>query len=317
MATTPAMGSGVYTQTPTTAPPAPGVTGLGSKTPTPITQPSSASDLLTQTLKDWGLSSLLPYVQDYLTKGYDSTTVNLYLQDTPEWKQRFAGNEIRKEKGLPVLSPAQYIASEEQYSNVLKSYGLPSGFYDQHQDFVNFIGNDVSPTEVSDRAKVAHDQYLNAPPEQKALWNQYYGPGDAIAGILDPNVATSVIQDRAAAVGIGGAAATQGISVSGTRATQLQQHQVTLAQAQNAYQQIAQYGQADSAIGSRFGVQPDSTGNRYGSTTQEENRLLLGSGAEADKATVANASERGLFAGHAGATTQSLGVSQELSATDF
>jgi hypothetical protein len=282
----------------------------------PTAQPTSAADLLTNTLKEWGLSTLLPYVKDYLNKGYDSTTVNLYLQDTPQWKQRFAGNEIRKEKGLPVLSPAEYIGAEEQYSNVLKSYGLPKGFYDNHTDFVNFIGNDVSPTEVSERAKVAHDQYVAAPPEQKALWNQYYGPGDAIAGILDPNVATQVIKDRAAAVGIGGAAATQGIAVSGARAASLAQHQVTLAQAQNAYQQVAQYGQTDQAIGQRFGVQPDGTA-AYGSTTEEENRLLLGNGAEAAKATVANASERGLFTGHPGATQQSIGVSQELSATDF
>jgi len=283
----------------------------GGGAATPTQQPSSASDLLRQTLTSWGLTSLLPHLQDYLTKGYDSTTINLYLQDTPEWKQRFAGNELRKAKGLPVLSPADYIATEEQYRNVLQSYGLPSGFYDQHSDFTNFIGNDLSPTEISQRAKVAYDQYTNAPDDYKQLWNQYFGPGDAIAGILDPDVATQVIIDRGTQVGIGGAAADQGLAVSGQRAAYLQQHQVTLAQAQQAYSQIAQYGQADRNIGNRFGI----TG--YGTQTDEENRLLLNNGPALQQAQVANASERGLFRATPGANQQALGVSQSLSATEF
>lgn len=274
-------------------------------------QPSSASDLLKQTLQDWGLTTLLPYVQDYLTKGYDSTTINLYLQNTPEWKQRFAGNEIRKQKGLSVLSPAQYIATEEQYRNVMQSYGLPKGFYDQHSDFADFIGNDVSPAEISQRAKVAYDQYLNVPSDHRDLWNQYFGPGDAIAGILDPEKATQIIMDRGTQVGIGGAALDQGINVSGQRAAYLQQHQVTIDQARQAYAQIAQFGQADRAIGNRFGIAG------YGTQENEENRLLLNSGAAQDQAAVANASERGLFRATPGANTASLGVSQELAATEF
>lgn len=280
-------------------------------------QAQTASDLLSQTLREWGLVSLLPHLKDYLTKGYDSTTVNLYLQDTPEWKARFAGNEQRKAAGLPVLSPAQYIATEEQYSNVLKSYGLPKGFYDSHSDFNNFIGQDISPAEISQRAKVAHDQYLNAPPEQRALWNRYYGPGDAIAGILDPKVATQTIIDRGAQLDIGGAAASQGIAVSQQRAATLAQHQVTLSQAQNAYRQIAQYAPQDKAIGDRFHISPDSTGAAYGSTTNEENQLLLGNGKAAAQATVADNSEKGLFSATPGASPAAIGVSQELSATNF
>lgn len=275
------------------------------------TQPTSAADLLRETLTEWGLASLLPHLQDYLTKGYDSTTINLYLQDTPEWKQRFSGNELRKQKGLSVLSPADYIATEEQYRNVMQSYGLPQGFYDQHSDFANFIGNDVSPTEISQRAKVAYDQYLNVPTDHRDLWNQYFGPGDAIAGILDPDVATQVIVDRGTQVGIGGAAMDQGLKVSGQRAAYLQQHQVSLAQAQQAYSQIAQYGKADQAIGNRFGIAG------YGTQANEENRLLLNSGAAQDQATVANNSERNLFRATPGANQAALGVSQELSATEF
>lgn len=276
-------------------------------TPTPTSGggsiPSSASELLKQTLISWGLQSLLPHLQDYLKQGYDSTTINLALQDTAEWKARFAGNELRKQKGLSVLDPAQYIATEEQYRNVLQNYGLPSGFYDSHDDFNTFIGNDVSPSELQSRAQVAHDTYFSAPPEWRSLWASYgFSHGDAIASILDPNVGTQLIQDRATQVQIGGTAKQEGFNVSQARAQQFQQHGTTLAQAQRAYQQLGQYAQTDQNIAQRFGTTFDQT--------QEENDLLLGDAAAAQKRQQLYNSEQGLFSGTRGADANSLAVSQ-------
>lgn len=266
--------------------------------------PLNASDLLKQTLTSWGLSSLLTHLTDYISSGYDADTIQLALQDTQEWKTRFAGNVIRQQKGLPVLSPAQYIATEEQYSNILQSYGLPTGFYDSHDDFNNFIGNDVSPTEVQTRAQIAHDQYLAAPPEMKQAWQSYFGnSGDAIAAILDPKVATAVIQDRANQVAIGGTAAQNGFQVTQARASAMAQHGVTLAQAQKAYQQIAQSAPVDQNIASRFG-------QSFGQD-QEENDLLLNDGAATAQRQQLYSSENALFKGGAGATAGGLGVSQE------
>lgn len=272
--------------------------------PAPGTIPHSASDLLKQTLIDWGLQSLLPHLQDYIKKGYDSNTINLGLQDTKEWKIRFAGNELRKANGLAVLTPAQYIATEEQYRNVLQSYGLPAGFYDKHSDFDKFIGNDVSPAEIQARAQVAHDQYLNAPAEYKQMWQQYYGldAGHAIASILDPKIATQVINDRAATVGLGATAAQNGFNVDLQRAQQFQQHGTTLAQAQKAYQFLGQNFNTDQQIAKRF--------NQQFGQTQEENDLLLGQGPAAQERQVLYGQEKDLFAGHAAADNASLGVSQ-------
>lgn len=265
--------------------------------------PSSASELLRQTLIAWGLQSLLPHLQDYLKQGYDSTTINLALQDTPEWKMRFAGNELRKSKGLSVLTPAQYIATEEQYRSVLQNYGLPTGFYDSHDDFNNFIGNDISPSEIQSRAQVAHDTYFSAPPEWRSMWANYgFSHGDAIASILDPNVGTQLIQDRAQQVQIGGTAKQAGFDVSQARAQQFQQHGTTLAQAQHAYNQLAQFGTTDQNIANRFGTTFDQT--------QEENDLLLGSGAAAQKRQQLYGSEQELFNGTRGTDANSLAVSQ-------
>lgn len=266
--------------------------------------PSSAADLLKQTLIAWGLQSLLPHLQQYLKQGYDANTINLALQDTKEWKTRFAGNEQRKKTGLPVLSPAQYIATEEQYRNVMQSYGLPSGFYDKHDDFNNFIGNDVSPSEVQARAQIAHDTYLSAPQAFRDMWKSYgFTHGEAIASILDPTVGTQIVQDRASQVAIGATAKLEGINVTQQRAQQFQQHGTTLAQAQAAYQQIAQTTSTDQAIANRFGTQ-------FGQT-EEENSLLLGDAQANLKRQNLYGQEQGLFGGRAGANISSAGVSQQ------
>jgi hypothetical protein len=293
---TPAQGKVVAPVRTPAAPPA--------ATPPLTTAQQSASDLLKQTLIEWGLSSLLPHLQEYLTKGYDSTTVNLYLQDTAEWKARFAGNEIRKANGLAVLSPAQYIANEEQYRNILQGYGLPPGFYDSHDDFNKFIGNDVSPAEVQSRAQIAHDTYFAAPEQMRQLWASYgFSHGDGIASILDPNVGTQIIQDRATQVQIGATAAQNGFQLNQARAQQFQQHGTTLAKAQAAYGQIAQSYGTDQNIASRFGQQ-------FGQT-QEENDVLLGDGKAALQRQNLYSDEKGLFDGRGGATAQSLAVSQD------
>lgn len=285
-----------------TAPPATFPGGSGGGTNGII--PGSAADLLRQTLTEWGLQSLIPNIQLYLKQGYDSTTINLALQDTKEWKTRFAGNEIRKQKGLSVLTPAQYIAVEEQYRNILQSYGFPAGFYDKHDDFNNFIGNDISPNELQSRAQIAHDTYFSAPAEWRQMWTSYgFSHGDAIAAILDPNTATQLLNDRAQQVEIGGTAKQYGFDVSQQRAQQFQQHGTTLAQAQKAYQQIATSYGTDQNIASRFGT----TFNQQ----QEENDLLLGNGADALKRQTLYNEERGLFEGSTGANNQSLSVSQE------
>lgn len=263
---------------------------------------SSATAWLKATLASWGLSSLYTDALKLVQGGVTSDSeLSLSLQQTDAYKKRFAGNALRQKAGLPELSPAQYIALEEQYQNTLRSYGLPSGFYDSHDDFTKMIGNDISPAELADRAQIAHDQYTNAPDEIKKLWSSYgYSKGDAIAGILDPTVGTQIIKDRAAQVGIGGAAAQQGLSVSQPRAQQLQQAGVTLQGARDAYQKIAQVLGTDQNIAHRFGTTFDQS--------QEEDDLLLGD-AEADtKRRTLYDSEQALFGGSAG-NAASVGVS--------
>lgn len=281
-----------------------------AKAPTPAPTPSLSSsqqsiyDLMSATLQSWGLGTLASDLKNLILKGDTSPdTLALALSQTDAYKQRFAGNAERVKNGLSELTPAQYIAVEEQYQNVLQSYGLPKGFYDSHEDFVDLIGKNIDPTELQSRAQIAHDYFTNAPAATKALWSSYgFTSGDVIAGLLDPNVATKVLEDRANQVGIGGAAAAQGLGVNQIRAQQLQQAGVTLAGAQKAYAQIAAALPTDQAIAHRFGTTFDQT--------QEENDLLLGqSDATIKRQTLYN-EEQALFKGGSGADSNALGVRQ-------
>jgi hypothetical protein len=267
---------------------------------TPTAPSQNALDWAKSILTQWGLLSLLPDLTKMLKDGMGQDQLTFALQDTQAYKTRFAGNELRKKAGLPVLQPAQYIAVEEQYHQIMQAYGLPSKFYDTHDDFTKFIGGDVSPTEMEQRVKIASDTWMNADPETKKAWQQYYHltDGDAVASILDQNVALPVLQQRAAAVGIGAAAGSQGLTVDKTRAERFAEFGVSLDQARKAYGDIAQALPSFQAAGSRFGED-------VGQGTLENAALLNDADAQRKEQRIA-ASEQADFTGRGGANTSTL-----------
>ena len=104
------------------------------------TPPVDAFKLVQQAFANLGLGDLSKVIQDYLVQGYSEEEIKLLLPETHEYKQRFKANEERKKKGLRVLSPAEYIATENSYRSVLRNYGLPKGFYDSQDDYQKFLG---------------------------------------------------------------------------------------------------------------------------------------------------------------------------------
>jgi hypothetical protein len=212
-------------------------------TPDPF---SDAFSIIQTQLAAWGLDTLASSVHDMLVGGNSAPMITLKLQQTPEYKKRFAANDARTKAGLPVLSPAEYISAEQSYKNVLREGGLPSGFYDNQDDFNQFLSKDVSPAELGTRVKVAQQQYLQASPEMKSAWSDYYGltPGHAIASILDPDTALPLLQKQAQTVEIAAARrqAFGGPTGAGDQSQDelLQNRGVNAQQAQKGFQNIAQ-----------------------------------------------------------------------------
>jgi len=86
--------------------------------------------LMSATLNAWGLSSLVASLKGFIIQGdTNADTLSLALSQTDAYKTRFAGNAIRVKNGMSELTPAQYLATEEQYRNTLQAWGLPRGFY--------------------------------------------------------------------------------------------------------------------------------------------------------------------------------------------
>jgi hypothetical protein len=178
-----------------------------AKTPTLTSsltgEQKDAATFLTNLFKEYGISTLAPKIIQYIREGYSADTVAILLQETPEFKERFKANEVRRKAGMSVLTPAEYISTERSYRQLMQESGLPVGFYDTAEDFRKFLEMDVSPTEVKQRIDAAKTWYNTLTPETKRTYLDWYEGGvqkfteaDIIASALDVDRATSVVQQR-------------------------------------------------------------------------------------------------------------------------
>lgn len=252
----------------------------------------NAYDALLSMLKAWGLDSLGPDVLGFLQKGYSQDQVSFLLQDTDAYKKRFAGNEIRRKQGLPVLSPLDYLNTEASYRQIMQSAGLPSGFYDNPSDFSDWIGNDVSPTEINDRVNTALEITNKMDGGLRDTFQQWYGvgQGDLAAYILDQQRALPAIQNIARAAEIGGVANDNGAQITQQRAEELaRQSTLTNSQLTSAEGQAIQTGRTGSFLGQISGLQYDQS--------TAENELFLDDAEAARRRKELGNLEQGRFSG--------------------
>lgn len=240
-----------------------------------------AYELLRLMFVNFGLGTLAPKILDYVQQGYSSDTITLRLQETPEYKTRFAGNEKRRAAGLPVLSPAEYLSTENAYRSVMQQAGLPSGFYDHPDDLAGYIGNNTSPDEIKTRVDTAVQLAKNSDPAYRKMlsdgWGIQFTDGDIAAFVLDQKRALPILQRQADAIGIADAARKQALGYSAERANQLAELGVTADQAQQAYSQIAEATASERRAAAANGL--DYT------QTDAEDEILTGSASAKRKRT--------------------------------
>jgi len=199
-------------------------------------------DYFVTVLRGWGLETLAPKVIDFVNQGFIGDTILLKLQDTPEYKTRFSGNEARIKAGLAPLDPQTYLGLENSYRSILRNAGVPEGFYDNPDDFATFIANDVAPTELKQRTDIAELSLNDADPYfTNSLQNMYgISKGDMIAYVLDPKRALPFINKRVQAAQIGAEASRQGIGLGVQPLETLAGLGVTQQQARQGFEQVAQ-----------------------------------------------------------------------------
>lgn len=219
-----------------------------------------AIEVMKARFKQYGLESLVTKIKDLAVSGASDTTITLQLQETPEYKTRFSANEARAKKGLQVLSPGEYLTMEDTYRQTLRAYGLKQ--FDNDAYVKQFIANDVSPTELSNRVVTAVQRVKNADPAIALQLREFYGIGqeDLVAYVLDPEQQFQKIQRQVAASEIGVAAGRQGLRAGVGVAEQLAAQGVTQAEAQKGYATIADILPTAEKLSSIYGTTMDTYG---------------------------------------------------------
>lgn len=243
--------------------------------------------------KQYGLGSLASKIYDYVKNGYGADTISILLQDTPEYKKRFAANEARIKAGLNVLSPAEYISVENSYRQIMRQSGLPEGFYDSNEDFTGWLAGDMSPTELQSRVDLATQATALANPAYKqALKQMGLSDGELTAYFLDQDRALPYLQKSAATAAIGAEALQRGLAFDQQYASELATAGISRDQAGQGYAKIADEFSDLGTLGQIYG----------GGWTQrmaEEDTFVGGTGASQQREKLINR-ERGSFSGSTG-----------------
>lgn len=220
---------------------------------------STIGSIIKSYLDEWGIGELANDLNNIVVDGDSVDTAVAKIRATDTYKRRFKANEERKRNGLPVLSEAEVLANERTYRQALSNYGLPTGFYDSYEDFVNWIAHDTSPQEIQARAQDAAERYLFASQETKAMADKFaieeYGraltPSEYIAKILDPDKAEPLIRQKLVAAGIAAEAARSFRDqdrLSRTRAEDLASQGLTEQQARQGFGELASHEQRDQFL---------------------------------------------------------------------
>jgi len=228
----------------------------------------SAFNILKEQFSQYGLGSLVDGIKNLLTDGTPASEFSLKLQNTPEYQKRFAANKDRINAGLSALTPAQYVAMEDQYQNLMRNYGLPASYYAKDDmgtqvGFQKLLANDVSAAELEDRIATAQQRVLNSNPEVLKALRQFYpdlNNADILAYTLDPQNALFTIKRKVSAAEIGGAALAQGLQAQGGTAESLAGMGITKAQAQQGYTDVAGMVPRGSQLADIYGQQPYTQG---------------------------------------------------------
>ena len=267
-------------------------------------QRQSIVAVLTERFQRYGLGSLINKIRDLAVDGATEATITLALQESEEYKTRFKANQARLAKGLTVLQPAEYLNLEDGYRQVLRAYGLRQ--FDTDAYVQQFIANDMSPTEFSNRVVTAVQRVQNADPAITKQLRDFYGIGqqDLVAYVLDPEQQFQKIERQVAASEIGVAARRQGLTAGVSVAEQLAAQGVTEAEAQKGYATIADILPTAEKLSDIYGKTLDT----YGQSEAEQEVFNSLASAQRKRQRL-TAREVATFSGAAGTNKTSLGTS--------
>lgn len=208
-------------------------------------------DILTDTLATYGLSSLLPLVQEMIEDDASDAEITLRLREAPEYRERFSAIFAREEAGLPPISPTEVVAYEQQLADLRSFYGAQDapGFNLQSQA-AELLGGNVSLNELQVRLGEMRSlgDRIAADPAQSDIVSQMLElgatPFDLAEVALDPTVKGPEIQRRLQAAAIALESGRSGFTLNRTEAEQLAARGVDADQAGAAFAELNRVGGA-------------------------------------------------------------------------
>lgn len=217
----------------------------------------------------YDLGTLAPLVLRYLQDGFASETITVLLQETPEYRARFSGNDARAQAGLMKLTPAEYLATEASYKQLLQAGGIDPSFSSRTQ-FSEWIGKDISPTEIQNRVTMAVQATTQADPGvTRAFAQMGFNTGDLASYFLNDKVAPPALQTKLQTAQIMAAGLDNNLPVVADRANIWANRGVTTAQAQGAYQKIANMLPQATKLQQLYPNQPLTSGPQAQTTLED------------------------------------------------
>lgn len=283
----------------------------------------NAADAAIQQLMAWGIitsptdpigASLINTINNLATTGAGADTISLAIQNSDAYKQRFSANQARIANGLPALSPADYIATEQAYNQVLNSAGIPTNSANNSAStWTNLLANDVSASELQSRVDLAKQSITQADPYYTATLQNLYGltPGQMISYVLNPQNAVPEIQQQVNASQIAAEASRAGSGIGLPLASQLAGQGVTQAQANAGFQTIATQQPALQGLATLYGqgiLNPNQVGQAQQAATFGTTVGGISAGQAQAQLQRLQAQQLNAFSGSAGASTGSLGA---------
>lgn len=174
-------------------------------------QRTSAFDTLNAMFKTWGIdmdgTGLAAQVRDWVWGDKSEDAIIMEFRKSDAYNKRFTGMADLV-KRAQFMSEAEYISLERDMRNVMNSWNIPKGFYDDYTDFGRFIANGVSVKEIDDRIRSAQT-FLDtgASSEYKdALRALGIDDTGLLAYVLDGDRAQSIITQQMKQTALAGAA---------------------------------------------------------------------------------------------------------------
>ena len=280
-----------------------------------------AFEVLRTELMSLGLPEFAPILEGYVKQDISPTVAPTLLEQTNVYKQRFIGNEARRQKNLQQLDMAGYLNAERDYRELLKQNNLTA--LDSKETYAALIGGDVSVDEARDRIVNVFNKIDNADAVLKQNINQYfnqYGVTDptiqkqqVALAILGGNQASSALQKKLQKAQLRAGAQMAGLTVAEANVEELQK------QAESAG--VADvYGLAKQGFSTLAQTQPttEKLAQIYGEDTtslQPELQQEAFFGLASQRRKKLQEKEQATFGGRAGTSTVSL--AQKSSAGQF